>query len=144
MCVCTAEVRAALTEIRLLIGARHHCFVRGVLNGEVGFREAFRDLNRLYVELRTKEERLGAKPVLGIVLYPCKRIGARPSGRPKKHSTNAEKCRHYRERLKNGLVTRNTRLELIENAQLTDAKNRQSTNTLNEAQLAELERKRGC
>jgi hypothetical protein len=51
----------------LLIGARHHCFVRGVLGDrsfdrvldkkpEDDFRAAFRELNRLYVELRHRPE----------------------------------------------------------------------------------------
>jgi hypothetical protein len=51
------------------------------------------------------------------------RIGARPAGRPRKHGNNAEKCRHYRQRRKNGLVTGNTPSELTENAQVADAKN---------------------
>jgi hypothetical protein len=50
-----------------------------------------------------------------------KRIGARPAGRPRKHADNAEKCRHYRQTRKNGLATRNTPSEQIENAQLADA-----------------------
>jgi hypothetical protein len=37
-----------------------------------------------------------------------KRIGSRPSGRPRTHATNAEKQRFYRNRLKNGLALRNT------------------------------------
>jgi len=53
----------------------------------------------------------------------CKRIGARPSGRPKKHRNNAEKCRQYRWRRKDALATRNTPSELTENAQLTETKN---------------------
>ena len=51
----------------LLIGARHHCFVRGVLGNrsfdrqldkkpEDDFRAAFRELNRLYVDLRHHPE----------------------------------------------------------------------------------------
>lgn len=51
------------------------------------------------------------------------RIGAQPAGRPKKHANNAEKCRAYRNRLKNGLTTRNTPSELIENSKVADAKN---------------------
>lgn len=35
-----------------LISVRHHCFVRGVLRDEGDFRMAFRDVNRLYVQLR--------------------------------------------------------------------------------------------
>jgi hypothetical protein len=52
-----------------------------------------------------------------------KRIGSRPSGRPRTHATNAEKQRSYRGRLKNGLALRNAPSEHIENAQLADAKN---------------------
>ncbi len=52
-----------------------------------------------------------------------KRIGSRPSGRPRTHATNAEKQRSYRSRLKNGLALRNTPSEHIENARLADAKN---------------------
>jgi hypothetical protein len=51
------------------------------------------------------------------------RIGARPAGRPRKHANNAEKCRHYRQSRKARLVTRNTRLEQIEDAQLAAARN---------------------
>jgi hypothetical protein len=53
-----------------------------------------------------------------------KRIGARPAGRPKKHASNAEKCRAYRERLQSVRVTRNTPLQVIEISELPDAKNR--------------------
>ena len=47
---------------------------------------------------------------------PRQRIGARPAGRPRKHKSNAEKCRAYRKRLKRTSATRNTPLELSENA----------------------------
>src|SRR5215469_14392203 len=47
-------------------------------------------------------------------LFHRKRIGARPSGRPKKHRNNAEKCRLYRQRRKNVLVTRNTPSEITD------------------------------
>src|SRR5271167_1715145 len=52
-----------------------------------------------------------------------KRIGSRPSGRPRTHATNAEKQRSYRARLKNGLALRNTPSEQIENAQVAGARN---------------------
>jgi hypothetical protein len=51
------------------------------------------------------------------------RIGAWPTGRPKKHANNAEKCRCYRQNRKTVLATRNTPSQSIENAQLADAKN---------------------
>jgi hypothetical protein len=51
------------------------------------------------------------------------RIGARPTGRPKKHANNAEKQRSYRCRLKNVLTLRNTPSQQIENAQLPSAEN---------------------
>jgi hypothetical protein len=55
---------------------------------------------------------------------PRQRIGARPTGRPKKHTNNAEKQRSYRCRLKNVLTLRNTPSQQIENAQLPSAENR--------------------
>jgi hypothetical protein len=53
--------------LAILIGARHHCFVLGVLGNRPfdreldekpadDFRAAFRELNRLYVELRDRPE----------------------------------------------------------------------------------------
>jgi len=53
--------------LAMLIGARHQCFVRGVLGNRSfdreldekpadDFRAAFRELNRLYVELRDRPE----------------------------------------------------------------------------------------
>jgi hypothetical protein len=49
-----------------LISARHYCFARGVLRGtadsqagrDEDFRQAFRTLNRLYVEVKRSLERL--------------------------------------------------------------------------------------
>jgi hypothetical protein len=40
--------------IAKLISVRHHCFVRGVLgqHADSAFRQAFRTVNRLYVEVR--------------------------------------------------------------------------------------------
>lgn len=52
----------------------------------------------------------------------CKRIGARPAGRPKKHANNAEKCRDYRRRRNKDLMTRNTPTESHEKAQLATTK----------------------
>jgi hypothetical protein len=49
--------------IEKLISARHHCFVAGVLERGPfcqSYRQAFRTVNRLYVELRDARE--GAKP----------------------------------------------------------------------------------
>lgn len=42
-----------------LISVRHYCFVRGVAGRKPDgdFRLAFRDLNRLYVELKRQSER---------------------------------------------------------------------------------------
>jgi hypothetical protein len=42
-----------------LIAARHYCFVRGIAGRkpESDFRMAFRDLNRLYVEVKRQSER---------------------------------------------------------------------------------------
>ena len=51
------------------------------------------------------------------------RIGARPSGRPRKHGNNAGKCRAHRKRLNSVPATRNTPSELTDNTQLADAKN---------------------
>lgn len=59
--------------LAMLIGARHHCFVRGVLGNrsfdreldkkpEDDFRSAFRELNRLYVELRLRPESTYIRP----------------------------------------------------------------------------------
>jgi hypothetical protein len=47
-----------------LISARHYCFVRGIVGRKPDgdFRMAFRDLNRLYVELKRQSER-GKRPV---------------------------------------------------------------------------------
>jgi hypothetical protein len=53
--------------LAILIGARHHCFARGVLGSRSfdraldekpadDFRAAFRELNRLYVVLRDRPE----------------------------------------------------------------------------------------
>jgi hypothetical protein len=64
----------------------------------------------------------GIKAERSVSTHRQKRIGSRPSGRPKTYPTNAEKQRSYRGRLKNGLALRNTPLERIENAQLADAK----------------------
>lgn len=78
----------ALTK---LVSVRHHCFVRGVLNDESGFREAFRDVNRLYVKLRDEAKRRTPKICSG--------------GRPRKYSSavalrgaNAEYQRSFRQR----------------------------------------------
>jgi hypothetical protein len=49
--------------IEKLISVRHYCFVRGVLGHDAwrqSYRQAFRTLNRLYVELRDARE--GQKP----------------------------------------------------------------------------------
>lgn len=57
----------------ILIGARHHCFARGVLGNRSfdrgldekpadDFRAAFRELNRLYVELRRRPESTHISP----------------------------------------------------------------------------------
>jgi hypothetical protein len=57
----------------LLIGARHHCFVRGALGKrsfdreldekpEDDFRAAFRELNRLYVVLRQRPKSTYIRP----------------------------------------------------------------------------------
>jgi hypothetical protein len=59
--------------LAMLIGARHHCFARGVLGNRSfdreldekpadDFRAAFRDLNRLYVELRDRPESMYIGP----------------------------------------------------------------------------------
>jgi hypothetical protein len=42
-----------------LISVRHYCFVRGIAGRkpESDFRMAFRDLNRLYVEVKRQSER---------------------------------------------------------------------------------------
>lgn len=47
-----------------LISVRHHCFVRGMLqkNPDAGFALAFRDLNRLYVNLRDERACAAAGP----------------------------------------------------------------------------------
>lgn len=58
------------------------------------------------------------------VIRRQKRIGSRPSGRPKIYATKAEKQRSYRCRLRNLLALRNTPSEQIENAHLAGAKNR--------------------
>jgi hypothetical protein len=44
----------ARTAAEKLISIRHHCFVRGILarHPEGDFLAAFRDVNRLYVEIR--------------------------------------------------------------------------------------------
>jgi hypothetical protein len=52
-----------------------------------------------------------------------KRIGARLAGRPKKHTSNAGKQRSYRSSLKTGLALRNTPSQVLETAELPDAKN---------------------
>lgn len=52
------------------------------------------------------------------------RLGFKPSGRPRKHESNAQKCRQYRNRREGVAVTRNTHSEVIENAQVADVKNR--------------------
>jgi hypothetical protein len=44
-----------------LISVRHHCFVAGVLHYEADYRDAFRTLNRLYVQLRDNRSFKGAK-----------------------------------------------------------------------------------
>jgi len=46
-----------------LISARHHCFKRGVLGRHPldDFRQAFRTLNRLYVDLRDQKGETKAK-----------------------------------------------------------------------------------
>lgn len=48
------EVRKIL--LAKLISVRHHCFVRGVLGKkpDSDFRQAFRTVNRLYVEMRDR------------------------------------------------------------------------------------------
>jgi hypothetical protein len=48
-----------------LISVRHYCFARGVAGRkpESDFRMAFRDLNRLYVEVKRQSER-SKPPVL--------------------------------------------------------------------------------
>jgi hypothetical protein len=48
-----------------LISVRHYCFVRGVVGGssDGDFRMAFRDLNRLYLEVKRQSER-SKPPVL--------------------------------------------------------------------------------
>lgn len=60
---------------RVLVGARHYCFVRGVLGREDAFRQALRTLNRLYVELSEESE--------------CDT--RKPGGRPRKYGTAAER-----------------------------------------------------
>jgi len=48
-----------------LISVRHHCFLKGVVgrSPDGDFRMAFRDLNRLYVEVKRQSER-SKPPVL--------------------------------------------------------------------------------
>jgi hypothetical protein len=105
-----------------------------------------------------KSERLTSASVelaAAASVKPRRRMGSLPSGRPRMHATNAEKQRSYRSRLKNGLALRNTPSEVIENAQLVDAKNRPhvvgiipATQTLETALSAvsssAKERARGC
>jgi hypothetical protein len=62
-------------------------------------------------------------PIAPAVIARQIRIGSRPSGRPRKHENNAEKCRHYRRSLKIGLATRNAPTQAIENSRVADAKN---------------------
>ena len=40
-----------------LISIRHYCFLMGVQKEQAGFNEAFRTVNRLYVELRSEMRR---------------------------------------------------------------------------------------
>jgi hypothetical protein len=61
--------------LAILIGARHHCFARGILGSRSfdraldvkptdDFRAAFRELNRLYVVLRDRPESAHIGPKL--------------------------------------------------------------------------------
>jgi hypothetical protein len=59
--------------IEKLISVRHYCFVRGIAGRkpESDFRMAFRDLNRLYVEVKRQSER--SKPATTQSEHPSSR-----------------------------------------------------------------------
>jgi hypothetical protein len=44
--------RTTLLVVEKIMRIRSYCFREGVLKGQPGFQEAFRDLNRLYVEAK--------------------------------------------------------------------------------------------
>jgi len=91
---------------RLLIGARHYCFVRGVLGREDGFRQALRTLNRLYVELSEESERA-----------PSNRDTRKLGGRPRKYETAAgRKVANARYQRDFRLRVRKTPMQLIDSA----------------------------
>jgi hypothetical protein len=78
------EAMETQEAIRLLIGARHHCFVRGILQGDPANRDAFRDLNRLYVGLKmrlARQDSMASSP---------RRI-LRKGGRPRKYRNEHER-----------------------------------------------------
>lgn len=82
-----------------LISVRHHCFVRGVLqkNPDSGFALAFRDVNRLYVNLRDGSARQVAAPSPA----PAAAGGKSKLGRPTVNGhamTTAERVKLHRRR----------------------------------------------